>query len=118
MSITDRPGTASIARRRTDHAVVLRTSGGFDEPLVDELRIQALEAHAPVVIDLDGCTSLDAAALRKLASAWPLYRPEMHLVCGAPGDRGLLALLDVPDPLPVHATVADALSTIAAASRS
>jgi len=116
MSIVHRPGTATVARRRTEDAVVLLPTGDLDEPLVDELRIQALEAHAPVIIDLDGCMRLDGAALCKLASAWPLYRPAMHLVCSSPGDRGMLALLDVPDPLPVHATVDEAFAAIGTGS--
>lgn len=116
MSTVHRSGAAPIGRTRTAGAVILRPSGVLDVFLADELRIQVLEAHAPVVIDLDACDLVESAALTILSSSWAMYRPAMHLVSTDESLRVQASAVDVRDPLPVHADVEAALAVVRASS--
>lgn len=66
--------------------VVLQPDGALDRSVVDELRSLALEAQAPVVVELHACLRFDADALRRPTEDWELFRPPMSLVCTLAGD--------------------------------
>lgn len=95
---------------RTDEVVVLRPVGHLDDALADDIRERALEARAPVVVDLDACHQLDASAIDRIASSWTFFRPEMCFVCSAPVDRDLLAARRGAGSLAVFASVGDAVA--------
>lgn len=95
---------------RTDDVVVLRAIGHLDDSLADDIRERALEAHAPVVIDLDACLELDASAIERIATAWTLFRPEMCFACSEVGDRRMLEARRAEGSLPVFASVDHAVA--------
>jgi hypothetical protein len=99
-----------ILQQRRDDVVVLRPLGPLDASLADDLRERTLEAHAPVVIDLDGCMRIDADAIHRIASAWHLYRPEFCFACGGVGDRRMITVASVSDAVAVFSSVDDAIS--------
>lgn len=101
--------SAPVAQRRLADVVVLQPLAHLDLTLADELRLLALEAHAPVVVDLDRCLGFDAEAVERLASAWQLHRPQLSVVAGAPGDRVMLERLQLTWNLAVFASVEEAV---------
>lgn len=78
---------AKVARRRHGDTVVLQPLGPLDNALAGDVREQVLEAHAPVVIDLDHCARFEATAIHDIVAAWQLYRPKFSFACSNPGDR-------------------------------
>jgi anti-anti-sigma regulatory factor len=100
---------APVAQQRRDGVVVLQPLGRLDDALADELRLLALEAHAPVVIHLDRCTTFEASAIDRLASAWQLHRPQLSLVAGDTGDRFMLERLASTWSVAVFGRVDDAI---------
>lgn len=106
-----------ILQMRRDAAVILRPEGVLDDEVADDLRMLALEAHAPVIIDLDGCVHIEGSAVRSLTDGWALYRPELCFACGPVGDRRMLQSADVAEPLPVFSDVDEALATCSSTGR-
>ncbi len=100
---------STLVQVRTDDVVVLRPIGALDDALADDIRERALEAHAPVVIDLDACLQLDASAIDRITSSWTLFRPEMCFACGSVGDRRMLESRPAESALAVFASVEDAV---------
>lgn len=100
---------SKLEQIRTEDVVVLRPVGSLDDAMADDIRERALDAHAPVVIDLDACLQLDASAIDRITSSWTLYRPEMCFACGAVGDRLMLQSRPAESALAVFASVDDAV---------
>lgn len=94
---------------RTADVVVLRPVGTLHDALADDIRERALEAHAPVVIDLDACLHLDASAIDRITSSWTLYRPEMCFACPVVGDRLMLQSRQPGAAFAVFASVEEAV---------
>ncbi len=107
---TTAPPASRLEQVRTGDVVVLRPIGRLDDALADDIRERALEAHAPVVIDLDGCLQIAASAIDRIASAWTLYRPEMCIACSEPGDRRMLEVRQPGGALAVFASVEQAIA--------
>lgn len=95
---------------RTKDVVVLRPVGTLDDTLADDIRERALEARAPIVIDLDGCLHLEGSAVQRIASSWTLYRPEMCFACSSVGDRRMLEGFQSDGALAVFASVDQAMA--------
>lgn len=96
------PSRRRIGHRRYDDVVVLRPMDILDDDLAGDVREQVLEAHAPVVIDLDHCVQFEASAIRNIASAWQLYRPEFCFACSSARGRMMMESLEAAadvDPL-------------------
>lgn len=83
----DRP---RVDQQRVDGAVVVQPIGRLDADLVGDVRQVALEAHAPVIVDLTGSVLIDPIAVQRIAHDWELYRPRMCIVCPRPTGRELL----------------------------
>ena len=98
-----------VSQHRRDGVVVLRPIGALDRTLVDELRQLALEAHAPVVVELSECVLVDPAALQRIAQGWELYRPLMCIVCHRASGRQLLERAGVTEHAAVFERVGQAL---------
>lgn len=106
-------GSTPVHQHRTDTGiVVLRPLGALDEALADDLRELCLEAHAPVVIDLEGCLRVETGGFHKLVDDWALYRPKMCVVCSDPGDVRMLETTSLRFPLPLFATVDQAVAAL------
>ena len=110
MDVADTATPASrLEQVRIHDIVVLRPVGHLDDGLADDIRERALEAHAPVVIDLDACLQLEGSAIERITSAWTLYRPEMCFACSEVGDRRMLEARQHAGALAVFASVAQAV---------
>lgn len=114
MTATVRPhgGEARIVQVRRDPAVVIRPVGALDEDLADEIRELALEAHAPVVVDLGDCVLTSRRSIRRIALAWQLYRPQLCVVCRRDSGRPMLARAGIADHLAVFDSVDEALESL------
>jgi hypothetical protein len=107
-SADGRPESA-IEHRRTDDVVVLRPAQLLHESLAGDRRVQALEAHDPVIIDpgrlrmvpRDRCPGCPTSSL--------LYRPEMCFLCAGVGDRGMLEASGPVGPVAVFDTAGAAI---------
>ena len=116
-SIDTQPDTPRVDRQRIGEMTVLRPRGRLDRDLADDVRQFALEAHGPVVIDLDDCALIDPASVQRLAFEWELYRPEMCVVSSRNATRELLHLASVDQELPVFADVDHAADARQASGR-
>ena len=110
-------GAGELELTREQHpsgAVVVRVSGEVDLATVSELQ-QALAASGraqPVVVDLTECTFLDSSGVRVLLAAATEAEgagESFSLVAGEGGVRRALEIAAVPDRVPVHATLAEAV---------
>lgn len=114
MTATVRPegGEARIIQVRRDPAVVIRPVGALDEALADDIRELALEAHAPVVLDLGDCVLTNRRSIRRVALAWKLYRPHLCIVCHRDGGRQMLERAGIPDHLAVFDSLDEAMDAL------
>lgn len=108
---------SKLEQVRTDEVVVLRAAGTLDDLLADDIRVRALEAHAPVVIDLDACEHVEGSAVERIASAWTLYRPEMCFSCSEAAARRKLESFHVEGALAVFDSVEQAVAVRGGAAR-
>jgi anti-anti-sigma regulatory factor len=108
------PTRERITRRRHDDIVVLQPLGTLDRGLAGDVREQILEAHAPVIIDLDRCARFEATAIADIITAWPLYRPRFCLACSSPGDRRMMESLAENEDIEVFPSVDEAIAALLA----
>jgi anti-sigma B factor antagonist len=113
-------GAGELELRSEQHpsgATIVRVSGEVDLATVSELQ-QALAAGGrtqPLVVDLTECTFLDSSGVRVLlaaASEAETAAEPFALVAGERGVRRALDIAALPDRVPVHATLAEALETL------
>ena len=117
-SIGTRPDdTPRVERLRIGDMTVLRPRGGLDRDLADDVRQFALEAHGPVVIDLDECILVDPRSVQRLAFEWEMYRPEMCVVSSRNATRELRHHVRVDEELLVFDDVDRALEDRRASGR-
>ena len=111
MTATVRPqGKAPrITQTRMDGATILRPIGALDGNLVEDIREVALEAHGPVVVDLEEAVLVDPTPLRRIVLGWQLYRPPMCIVCHRPAALELLHRADIGQHVAVFESVEAAL---------
>ena len=100
---------ARVTQLRRDGVSIIRPTGRLDADLADEIRHLALEARAPVVVDLDDCVLIDPAAVLRIVSGWEFFRPEMCVVSSRPGARQLLQRAGVDAELAVFPSVDHAM---------
>jgi anti-sigma B factor antagonist len=110
-------GGGGLELAREQHpsgATVVRVSGEVDLATVSELQ-QELAASGraqPLVVDLTECTFLDSSGVRVLLAAAAeadAAGESFALVADEGGVRRALDIAAVPDRVPVHATLAQAL---------
>lgn len=113
MTATVRPQdqTSRIRQTRLDGVSIVRPAGALDRMLADDIRGCALDAHAPVVIDLTDCVVTDTASLRRVAVEWQLYRPHMCMVSPRATLRRPLRRSGIDQHLPVFTSVEQAMHT-------
>lgn len=104
------PARRRIVHRRHDDVVVLRPMDILDDELAGDVREQLLEAHAPVIIDLDHCVHVEASAIRNIATSWQLYRPDFSFACSNAVDRQMMHSLGTTGDVEVFDSVEDALA--------
>jgi anti-anti-sigma factor len=112
---------SNVELERIDGVQVARPRGDIDAAntaVVDETLVQSLEPEGDcLVLDLSETRYLDSAALDmlfRLSDRLRQRRGRMHLVI--PGDSPLsrlVAIVAMPEVIPVHATVTEALAVCA-----
>ena len=98
-----------VSQHRREEVVVLRPVGALDGTLVGEVRQLALEAHAPVIVELTECVLVDPAALQRIALGWERYRPQLCIVCHRASGRQLLERAGIDQHLAIFERVGQAL---------
>lgn len=112
MSATVPTDASQIITEQQDGVVVLRPVGGLDRQLADEIRRCALEANAPVVVDLSDCILIDPASVDRLTLGGAWQRPPMSVVCHRASGRELLVRAGVHRRLPIFAGVEEAVEDL------
>ena len=111
----------TVTVRREDGLAVITVIGEVDLSTVSQLRERLYEladAGEPLIVDLEQVSFIDSTGLGALVGAYrraAAHGGSLHAVCVQPQARKLLSLTGVDQRVPLSASLAEALASVAAA---